>query len=384
MGQARSGARYVSELLPLEAEGAWRQRLAIAGRNAAVALEDFADWLESLRGAASGDFSIGAERYSALLRERELLPYDAAELLALGEQTLSEYDAELGRRAKEIGGSADWRALVNELRAAKPATPDAMRAAYADATERARAFVRERALVTLPDGERCVVEPSPPFQRPLLAVASYSGPPPFSGSLVGHFFVPYPPDGTPPEEVAQRLAAYGQIQHTAVHEAYPGHHAQRVIRTAHPSAVRKSFANSFFAEGWALYAERMMREQGFFADPKTELLQIRSLFFRAVRIVVDVSLHTRRMGMDDAISFLVERAVMSPPNARAEVGRYCSNPVQASSYMVGHLEIVKLRKRFSRATADGGASLRAFHDRLLAGGDLPLGLAAEEAFPAAH
>ena len=379
IGQARAGARYVRDLLPLEAEGTWRQRLAIAGENAAVALLDFADWLESLRGAASGDHAIGAERYTALLRERELLPYDADELLALGEELCARYDGELRAIAKRIDPSRDWRDLMTDLRRDRPQTPDAMRDAYEEAASRARAFVLDRGLVTLPEGERCIVEPLPPFQRPVQAVASYSGPPAFSRSLVGHFFVPYPPDGTPPEEVAERLAPYGAIQHTAVHEAYPGHHVQRVIRVAHPSAVRKSFANSFFAEGWALYAERMMREQGFFADPRAELNAVRSLFFRAIRIVVDVRLHTRRMQFDDAVRFLMDRALMSAPNARTEAGRYCAGPVQASSYMVGHLEVAKLRDRFLRERGlSGVAGLRAFHDRLLSGGDLPLALAAEE------
>lgn len=379
IAQARAGARYVRDLLPLEAEGPWRQRLAIAGANAAVALADFADWLESLRGAACGDYAIGAERYTALLRERELLPYDTDELLALGEDLYARYDAELAAIARHIDGSADWRELMERLRRERPASPEAMRDAYEDATNRARAFVIERGLVTLPDGERCVVAPSPPFQRPILAVASYSGPPAFSSSLTGHLFVPYPPDGTSPEEVRQRIASYGAIEHTSVHEAYPGHHVQRVVRVAHPSAVRKSFSNSFFAEGWALYAEGVMRAAGFFADPRAEFNAVRSLFFRSVRIVVDVSLHTRRMQFDDAVRFLVERAMVPAPNARTEVGRYCSWPVQAASYMVGNLEIAKLRDRFVRASAlSGAAGLRAFHDQLLSGGDLPLSLAAEE------
>jgi len=110
------------------------------------------------------------------------------------------------------------------------------------------------------------VEPSPHYQRPIQAVASYNQPPAFSDSLHGHFFVPYPPDGTPPDEVQKRLEGNcsAGIPTTAVHEAYPGHHWHLVTMKAHPSPIRLTFRTPYFSEGWALYAEHMMREQGFF------------------------------------------------------------------------------------------------------------------------
>ncbi len=381
VGQARAGARYVRDLLPQQAEGEWRERLAVAGRNCAAALDDFADWLEGMRGSAAGNFAIGAERYTRILKEKELLRYSAAELYLLGEHVYEELAAELRSRARAIDGSDDWAALIERLRADAPGTAGEMRAAYERATATARGFLIDRGLVTIPQGEHCRVEPSPLFQRPILAVASYQGPPVFKQSRIGHFFVPYPPDGTAAAEVRLRLQgnSFANIPTVAAHETYPGHHLQRVVRVAHPSAVRKSFPNSFFAEGWGLYAERVMREQGFFADPRQELFQLRDMLFRAARILVDVGLHAQRMSEDEAVRFLVEKAKLTEPNARTEVGRYCAGAVQASSYMTGQLEIVELRRRFLRARRmDGIPGLRAFHDTLLRGGDLPLPLAAEE------
>ncbi len=381
VAQARAGARYVRDMLPKEADGDWRERLALAGRNAAAALEDFADWLEGMRGAAAGDFAIGESRYTRLLKEKELLPYSAAELRELGAHVYEELASELRRRAKAIDGTEDWAGLIVRLRADAPATADAMRAAYERATAAARGFLVHRGLVTIPQGEHCRVEPSPVFQRPILAVASYQGPPVFTRSRIGHFFVPYPPDGTPSHEIQLRLQgnSFHNIPTVAAHETFPGHHLQRVVRATHPSAVRKSFPNAFFAEGWGLYAERVMREQGFFADPRQELFQLRGMLFRAARIVVDVGLHTQAMTPEDAVAFMVEKAKLTEPNAHAEVGRYCAAPVQAASYMTGHLEIVKLRERFLRARRlDGVAGLRSFHDAILKGGDLPLPLVAEE------
>jgi uncharacterized protein (DUF885 family) len=381
VGQARAGARYLRELLPREADGDWRARLAVAGRNAAASLDDFAAWLQGMRGSAAGDFAIGEERYTRILKEKELLPYSAAELRELGEHVYADLAAELSNSAREIDGSADWAALIERLRADAPRSPEELRGAYEHRTQEARTFLVEHGLVTMPLEEDCRVEPSPVFQRPILAVASYQGPPPFTRSRVGHFFVPYPPDGTPAAEVRLRLQgnSFHNIPTVTTHETYPGHHLQRVVRAGHRSAVRKSFPNAFFAEGWGLYAERVMREQGFFADPRAELFQLRDMLFRAARIVVDVGLHTALLSTEEAVRFLMGRAKLTEPNARAEVGRYCAAPVQASSYMTGQLEILQLRERYLRARRlSGVAGLRAFHDALLAGGDLPLPLAAEE------
>src|SRR5207237_951885 len=223
------------ELVPGEVKDpALRQKVAEAGATAAGAYEDFAAFLESNRARAGGDYAIGEDLYTALLREKELLPLDARELRERGRE---QYDLLASRR-----GTA---------------------------------------------------EPSPHYQRPIQAVASYNQPPAFSDSLHGHFFVPYPPDGTPPEEVQKRLEGNcsAGIPTTAVHEAYPGHHWHLVMAHFTPSRLRQVFNTPYFSDGWALYAERVMREQGFFADPKHVLYRYEATISRAARIIVDVSLH---------------------------------------------------------------------------------------------
>jgi uncharacterized protein (DUF885 family) len=254
-----------------------------------------------------------------------------------------------------------------------------MRAEYERWTELARRYLREQRLVSFPDGEACAVEPSPHFQRPVLAVASYQNPPPFSASMQGHFFVPFPPDGASEEEVQKRLEAnsFAGIPTTAVHEAYPGHHWHLVAAKAAPaSAIRRTFRTPYFTEGWALYAERMMREQGFFTDLRHLMSQYEATLFRAARIVVDTSLHMGEMGYDEAVRFMMERANLPEPTAKAEVTRYCAWPTQASSYLTGCLEIVRIRERFLAAKGLAGTDgLRTFHDTLCRSGGLPIALA---------
>jgi len=313
-----------------------------------------------------------------LLRERELLADDAQSLRERGRQEYDRLADELRRCAQVVDGTDDWTAVLERLNQDHPRTPEAMRRAYAEATEQARVFLRERELVSFPAGEECAVEPSPLYQRPILAVASYNPPPPFSESMRGHFFVPFPPDGASDAEIQQRLEnnSFSSIPTTSVHEGYPGHHWHLVMIKQHASAVRRTFRTPYFTEGWGLYAEQVMREQGFFTDPRHEMCQYEATLFRAARIIVDTSLHIGDMSFDEAVDFMHTKANLPAPTARAEVARYCAWPTQAAAYLTGCLEILRIRERFMRET---GGSLRQFHDRLGASGALPIALAEQVA-----
>ncbi len=385
-GSARGGVRYLRELLPNEfALPLWQERVRAAAEPAAAAFESWIANLDDLATRATGTWQLGEERYSRLLREREVLADDARSLRQRGQAEYDRLDAEMRAMAQKIDGTEDWVALlVRADTEHHPPTEDAMRAAYEQVTERARQFLATTGLVTLPPGERCLVEPSPVFQRPILAVASYIAPPLYSESMTGHFFVPFAPDGTPAEEIQKRLANNSDsgIPTTAVHEAYPGHHWHLVMAKANPSRIRRAFSTTYFTEGWALYAERAMREQGFFEDPLDELQHLSATIFRAARIVVDTSLHMGEMSVEEAIRFMVEKAGLPEPTARAEVGRDCSWPTQASGYLTGCLEILRIRDAYlAKAGVPGPAGkapieqLRRFHDDLASSGMLPLGLA---------
>jgi uncharacterized protein (DUF885 family) len=378
IGQAKAAAKYARELVPAEVKDpAAKQRLAEAGAGAAKAFDEFAAYLEQRKGDAKGNYAIGEELYAATLKEKELLPFGARELREKGQAQWDLLSAEANRIAKEIDGGT-WQETCDRLNKIHAPTPEGMREEYEEWTERSRSFLRDTGLVTLPPGEKCTVEPSPPFQRPILAVASYNRPPAFKDTLHGHFFVPFPPDGTSPEEVQKRLEGNcsAGIPTTAVHEAYPGHHWHLVMAKQNPSHVRRVFGTPYFNEGWGLYAERVMREQGFFTDPKHLLYQYEATIFRAARIVVDTSLHMGEMTFDQAVKHMVEKGNLTEPNARAEVGRYCSWPTQASAYLTGMLEIIDIRTRWlARRGASDRPALRAFHDALTSAGMLPTSLA---------
>ncbi|GGK45695.1 hypothetical protein Ppa06_01570 [Planomonospora parontospora subsp. parontospora] len=374
LGQARTGRHFLTVTVPgLVGDERLRARLAEAAEPAAAAFDALVEFLGGF--AAEGDWRMGEELYSRLLREREMLDYGAAGLRERGRAAYDELDAEMREVAARLpGGSGDWHAAIAALQDDHAPTLEDMRAEYEAETERARRFVRERGLVTFAEGEECRVVPSPEFQRPVLSVASYLSPPPLSASRTGHFFVPFTPDSFTAEQVRQRLRtnARAQMPSIAVHEAYPGHHWHLSWAAGNPRRARKLFGTPYFAEGWALYVEKAMREQGYFAEPAQELAHLEFRLFRAARIIVDTSLHCGDMSIEEAELFMTTKSSLTPGTAKGEVDRYCAWPTQAPSYLTGALEIDRIRADYLAA---GRGDLRSFHDTLAGSGSLPLGLA---------
>lgn len=375
LGQCTASIHYFRHMVPAEVpEGEDRNLLADAGEIAATAHEDFAAFLGKFVSDAKGTWAIGKERYSALLQGREKLGYGVDEMLERGKTAYDDLDREMSSFTQEWRGTSDWLGIVRDLNADHPATQEEMRKEYEDWTERARQFLKDKDLVTFPEGEECRVVPSPHFQRPVLAVASYNSPPAFKSGRTGHFFVPFAPEGTSPEEIQERLASNNRISipTTSVHEAYPGHHWHLVKMQDNPRKLRKVLRTSYFIEGWALYAERMMREEGFYDNPAHELGYMVARIFRAARIVVDTSLHTGKMTFEEALKFMMDRTGIPEPTGRAEVGRYCSWPTQAPSYLTGSLEIERMRRSY---LDERRGTLKDFHDSIATSGGLPIGLA---------
>ncbi len=360
------------EVARLATEPGNRRRLAEAGEVGARAYEAFADHLRGLAPACAGTYVFGEDRYNDVLAKGELLDTDARTLRQQGWDEYHRVAAMMGEvAARTTGGSGDWAAVVRQLQQVHPPSIEAMRSQYETVCLEARQFMIDRSLVTDPPDERCHVLPAPPAVRATLAVACYVAPPMFKPSREGYFFVPYPVDGGDAEEVDGLLesnATYSMAT-TAVHEAYPGHH-WHLMTTKESREVRRIFTSDYFAEGWALYAEGMMREAGFFT-PEQELGQLEARLFRAARIVVDTSLHTGEMSFDDAVAFMHDKALLPLATARSEVARYCAWPTQASAYLTGAMAIERARDDW---LARGGG-LRDFHDSLARSGCMPVPLA---------
>ncbi|MBI4544983.1 MAG: DUF885 domain-containing protein [Gemmatimonadetes bacterium] len=376
---ARHGRDLLERLLPLSLGAALREEGAAFARwdsartAAATALTSFADWLETeLLPCAAGDFAIGRAGFEKKLRFAHGLEDSADALLAYGEALKRETEEALARVAREIDSRQHWRALTESLKDEHPRPQDLI-SAYASEVERARAFLLSRELVSIPGGESLEVTATPEHLRPLIPTAAYLMPAPHDPPQTGLFFVT-----PPPREVEGRVlrehSVYA-IPVTALHEAYPGHHLQFIRAMDAETEPRRVFTTSVFAEGWALYCEEMMWEQGFYSDPRQRLLQLNGLLWRACRVVVDVGLHARGWLPEQGIEYLVREAGLERHSATIEVRRYCGEPTQPLSYAVGKREILRLREQ-ARAQQGNAFRLRDFHDRLLGWGTIPPALIA--------
>ncbi|MFQ5551579.1 MAG: DUF885 domain-containing protein, partial [Gemmatimonadales bacterium] len=280
---------------------------------------------------------------------------------------------EIGALAEEMDHSGHWAELVDSLRERHP-VPDELLDTYRSQMERAREFVVDRDLASIPDAPLEVIE-TPAFLKPLIPYAAYQPPGALSNDLTGTFYVTVPgPDVE--QSVARRLLrdhCLYEIPATALHEGYPGHHLHLALTKQSPSLVRRVVASPLTVEGWALYCEDMMAEQGFYSSVEERLFQKVQLLWRAVRIVVDVGLHTMGMTIDEAVDMLVDRAGLERANAESEVRRYCGAPAYQLCYAVGRRDIKALREAYRHA-AGGEMRLREFHDRIVSYGGLPLSL----------
>ncbi len=344
-----------------------------ASQTAAKALEDYARFLrETVGPKARGDFAAGKELFEELLRENHMLDYSADELLKTGWRLFEETDKAMAQLAQRIDRQKTARELLEIAKANHPKA-DELLDVYRREMDRAKQFVVAHDIVTIPAGESLKIEPTPPFLRGIMPYAAYMMPGPLEKIQQGIFLVTPVDPHSPKEEQEQKLKGhyYGKLPVTALHEAYPGHHLQLVYANSVGSLPRKlgAFISTLFIEGWAFYCEELMEQLGYIDQPTQRLGRLSDQLWRAARIILDVSLHTKNMTVQEGIDFLVSKCGLEPTNARAEVRRYTGSPTQPMSYLIGKLEILKLIEEYKKRHP--GASLQQVHDAVLSCGSLP-------------
>ena len=170
------------------------------------------------------------------------------------------------------------------------------------------------------------------------------------------------------------VAKFG-MRTLAYHEGVPGHHFQ--IATAQElkglPMFRRLVPFTAYAEGWALYTERLAWEAGFQKNPLDNLGRLQAEMFRAVRLVVDTGMHHKRWSREQAIPYMMEHTGMGEDEVTAEIERYLVNPGQALAYKVGMLKIVELREK-ARAELGDKFDIREFHDQVLKNGSMPMSI----------
>ena len=347
------------------------RRMHEYSEEASHALKDFVSFLEKeLRPLAKGDFACGRKTFDRLIKEIHFLDLDADQLHKFGEDLFSQTRQQLD----ELLAGKNLDQLMSVIKSDKPSANQLMDK-YRKSMQQALAFIRDKDLVSVPESQHLSVVETPEFLKHEIPFAAYDDPTRSDPEQQGYYYVSVPDNDAGLEEHNNI-----SIDLTSVHEAYPGHHLQFSTANLTPGAnslVRVLNATSTFYEGWALYCEGLMVEQGYLNKPEHKIVMLRDRLWRALRIMIDVEIHTRGLSIDDAAQKLCDELGFEAEQANAELNWYSFAPSVPMSYATGWALISTLREIMEQTDS---FELKKFHDDLLSAGSVALPLVMQQRF----
>jgi len=368
---ARSAKIFVDTLgvtlATLSTDPAGKRRSIDLARRAASAFDDYAVAISKIKSGKRGGFSLGRERFEFLVRERCGLDWSLEEIEAVGYRLITKLSAELENEARKHGRKSAKLILEGARDAWNPA--ESLMDLYTRSSQQWKNRVIECGLYPFPAGQSLKVMPVPDFMREHFPIAAYSSPGAFERRQRGIFWVNDlgSTKHTPTAALREKRQHFG-FELTCAHEGYPGHHLQFSIQNRHPSRIRRLCSHSIFYEGWTMWCEKMAVEQKWVTEPYARLQQLHDALWRAWRIVIDVGLHSGNLTHEQAAQMLVKGVGFTTARARTDVNWYTSQPSVPMSYLLGRLELERIK---SRLVDKEGWSLRKFHDWVLSHGAVP-------------
>jgi len=318
---------------------------------------------------AVGALPNGAACYRALVRTYVTLDLEPRAIHQLGLEQMRRIEDEMGVIARRTFHTDDVHGLLQRLRTDSQYTFRTREEMVDVAT---RAIARAKAAAPRWFGRTptadMIVDPCQPFEEKSGCPGSY---------------VPAAEDGSHPARYRINLRdpthqPRATAEATAFHEGIPGHHFQLSLARERPEAhpLTRFVPLSGFSEGWGLYAEQLAEEMGLYSSDLDRMGRLSNDALRAARLVVDPGMHVLGWSREQAIEYMAAHTAESRQAIESEVDRYIISPGQATAYMVGRLEIERLRQEAERRLGRA-FDIRAFHDRVLENGSVPLPLLRE-------
>ena len=349
-------------------EAAWRGRLAgvvdTEVRRAFAAYRDVLrdDVLPHARPdeeCGLGALSDGEAAYAAMLRASTTTDLTARAIHDIGLEQVAKLAEEYRAMGPDVVGSDDLETIFTALR-----TDPALHFERGEELVEASEVAMERAWQAMGDyfevlpEARCLVKGTEGGAK------AFYFPPAADGSRGGTFFVN-----------VDDPASWGrfELESMAFHEGIPGHHLQLTLagELGGVPEFRKHLHSNAYAEGWGLYSERLADEMGLYTGPVDRIGMLAADSMRACRLVVDTGLHALGWSRQQAVDYMVDNSPLTPAMVRPEIDRYICSPGQATGYMVGRLEIERIR-RAAQQRQGTAFDLRRFHSAVLDSGSLPL------------
>ena len=313
---------------------------------------------------AASDLPAGKRYYALLVRQQTTTDLTPEEIHAIGLKEVARIRAEMDQVIAKTGFKGTFPEFLDFIRTDPRfffKTSEERLRAYRDIAKRADAELPKlfAELPRIPYGVR-------PMQEYEGDNADHYSSPALDGSRAGFF-----------EANVNNLQnrPSHEMEATLLHEAVPGHHLQnaRALELAGLPKFRRSAWFGAYGEGWALYAESLGFQMGFYTDPYMHFGRLSAEMLRACRLVIDTGLHSKGWTREQSIRYLAENSGVAPAFAEAEVDRYVVWAGQALSYKIGELKIIQLREK-ARAALGDKFDIRHFHNAVLDDGALPLTL----------
>lgn len=378
---AASGSGFIRDLAHhpmINAKFASPARLQPLFDAAALALNDFASYLETeVIPSAQGKFASGHYRFNRLLNEKHFLASDAQKILRYGERLAADTEKQLLKQSRQICGEENISKALAKVRAEHPDATQLLDT-YRKKMQASHEWLLKADIVTVPDKQSLKVQPTPVFMREIIPFAAYEPPMPLDEQQRGLYYVT-----TVDDETLLAEHNHYSIDLTSVHEAFPGHHLQFVVANQNnaDNVTRQLNASASMYEGWALYCEQLVFEQGLYDKKEHEFILLRDRLWRALRIIIDVKIHTGQFSFDEAVALLVDKLGFDRSQAQSEVTWYSNAAATPLCYAIGRELILKTRETLqTNTTPMDKEKLKEFHDKLLSLGSIALPLIIQTVF----
>lgn len=363
--------------------------LKVAAQSVSASLKEYQKFLEQdMLPRATGEWRLGKEKFYRKL-ELEL----NAGLTA--DQVLADAEAEFVRVENDMYVIA--RQVWSHYYPARPLPPDDREGRHAtiqlvlakigkehgpakDLVRDVRAIVKDvkkfiaaRDILRLPDPDTCQVIEMPEFQRGN-STAYMSAPPPLDPKASGFYAVSPPPSDWDAARVNSYLEEYNRhmLHILTIHEAYPGHYVQLAYANRNPDVIRNVLQSGAYVEGWAVYTEQTMLDQGYGdGNPALRLTQLKFYLRAVANAILDHKMHCTNFSDDEALKLLTDRAFQSEGEAKLKIIRAKQSSTQLSTYFIGRMAMYRLRQAIEREQGDA-FNLGRYHEAVLYPGPVPV------------
>lgn len=353
-----------------------KKELTAAIEPAAVAMDEFAKWLESQRATANDAYALGPERFSTMLRMTENVDVPLDRIEAIGRADLERNLSALNQACKAFAPGAKIEECVARVTADKPEGGAVAGARAQLAT--IKKYILDQDIVSIPGTEEAKVEAAPAYRRQNFAYINIPGP--FEKELPSVYYIAPPDPAWSKAEQDAYIPGKADLLFTSVHEVWPGHFLQFLHSNRSSWRFGQLFVGYAFAEGWAHYGEELMIEHGIAANqPELQIGQLLNALLRNVRYMCAIGLHTQGMTVAQCEQLFKEQAFQDAGNARQQAARGTYDPGYLN-YTLGKLMIRKLREDWS-SSRGGRQAWKQFNDEFLSYGGPPIPLVRAQMLP---